>query len=157
MWPLITGFFSGNKLILYAIAAAAILTAVGSFAWSYSSIKGERDDALESVGRLEGELRDAAQIANDNAQALIEGLALAESNLQAVIDERDAAEARKETVRVIIREIETAPPEDDGPVAVVLSRALAHIDGLRINTGDGTDRPDEAGADGSAGRFDEMP
>ena len=140
------GFLTGNKTTIFAVVGIALAALIAWLFWSRASLHEDVDRLTEAKGRLEAQRDQAIATAANNAAALDNYRREAERQLAAVVAERDAAQARKETTRVIIRDIEAAPPEDDGPAAPVLVDAIAAVDRLRVSAGDGHGDGSEAGA-----------
>ena len=140
------GFLAGNKTTILAVVGVALAVLIAWLFWARASLHDDVARLTEAKGRLEAQRDQAIATAVNNAAALEDYRREAERQLAAVVAERDAAQARKETTRVIIREIDMAPPEDDGPAALVLIDAIAAVDRLRISAGAGDDHRSQAGA-----------
>ena len=129
------GFLTGNKTTILAAVGLALAVLIAWLFWARASLHDDVARLTEAKGYLEAQRDSAIKTAANNATALDDYRREAERQLAAVVAERDAAQARKETTRVIIRDIETAPPEDDGPAAPVLINTIAAVDRLRVSAG----------------------
>ena len=146
LFTAVWGFLTGNKATILVVVGIALAALIVWLFWVRASLHEDVAQLTEAKGRLEVQRDRAIETAANNAAALDDYRREAQRQLAAVVAERDAAQARKETTRVIIRDIETAPPEDDGPAAPVLVDAIAAVDRLRVSPRASAGHGSQAGA-----------
>lgn len=115
-------------LARYALGAGLIaaLAVAGYFYVAHLRARAEQAEFRASVA--EDQRDKAIEVNAANARALGEIRRAHEAELAAVAADRDAALRRAGRVRIIREDVVRAPDSEDGPVALVLRRAL---DGLR--------------------------
>lgn len=108
LWPRVISFF-GNPIVKYVGIALALWLALGQIVGTIE----DRVLAQDRVRELQAdiELLEQANAAADRARAVAEQTSV---DLKGELD----------NVRAILDEVRNAPPEDDGPLAPVLCRAL---------------------------------
>ena len=120
--------------------------AAGLGLWGYvGHLKARAATAEASVVRLSDNLAATITAADANAAALEAAKLQAAEHIAALERDRAALAARIARDRTIQREIDHAPPADDGPVAPVLSRTLDRMRG-GSTTAPGSDE-NKAGTD----------
>lgn len=127
-------FLGTHKIALWLAGAAALAVFIGWLMWERVSLQGDLAAANREIGRVEGQRDEAVKQAKENAQAVITVQDKAKRDLAAVVAERNVVEIRTEHVRTAVKEIENAPPSDNGPIAPVLRDAARFVDSLRETT-----------------------
>lgn len=135
-------FFGAHKIALWLAGAAALAVFIGWLLWDRSTLQSDLAAANREIGRIEGQRDAAVKQAKENAQAVIIVQDKAKRDLAAVVAERNVVEIRTERVRTAVKEIENAPPSEDGPIAPVLRDAARFVDSLRETTNRDPDTSD---------------
>lgn len=129
--------------IYAALGAVGIL--IGAYLyWSHLTNKIERLESEITTVTLQRD--EAVRVANANAASIEIIKAAAAWDMHVLSDRAAKAEKRKPIIRTIYREIDSATDAENGPIAIVLSRALERLRSLQITIGDGGEGAESHGA-----------
>ncbi len=129
---------------IYAALGAFGLLIGAYLYWSHLTTKIDRlttENALLSTQRDE-----AVRVANANAASIEIIKAAAAWDMHVLADRAAKAEKRRPIIKTIYREIDSATDAENGPIAIVLSRALDRLRSLQVTIGDGSAGAESHGA-----------